>query len=491
MTPLGARSFTVIGRVAGYRRRLDGRVVTGICAPAAAIAVGVAASISPSAVLVAVAATGAIACFPSPSGRFGIVVLGGLLVMGSSNQLDPPKVAYLVWVAASTAVALAALGVESERPNAYIRPLLVTAAAVVAAILLGVVVALSAETPLIDSVRDAAPYGLLAVASIMAWDGARSRLGPHMEAVIVAAGILSSVGNAVVFVQRRGIADFPFDSFGLGSGVVSNLAFAAAIAGILTWRPRPFLRVIVAAVILTPLLLSGTRSVLVILVGPVAMVLAHRQRSDKARRLVGALIAVGLVVVLMVFLAGQVGLVDLVRLSDRIGSVMGIGLNFSTDQSYLERIMQLNVAASAFAGSPVTGVGLGFRFDWVQFSGEFSHAFTLDTSLAVAAKFGLIGLGLFGIAAAAGVSLYRRLRHSLPEHLRLTLLGFVSITIATLPLGNPLEDKGLGLAIAMLIAWALASIRTAGADPSTSTHRWSQIPRVYGYAHHVPANPLT
>ena len=403
--------------------------------------------------------------------------------MGSSDQLDAPKFAYLAWVAVSTAVAIAALGAEGERRHhADIRPPLLASAAVVGVIVLGLIVALSAGTPMIDSIRDAAPYGLLAVAPLLAWDGARSQLGRHMEAVIVAAGLVSSVGYAAIFLERRGIADLPFATLGLGSGTLSSLAFAAATAAILSRRPRRFVWVAAAAAVLTPLLLTGTRSVLVLLVAPAAMVFAHSQRSTRVWRLAGAFFAVGLVVLALAFLAAQSGLIDVTRLMDRFGSLVSLASNLSADPSYIERAAQVGAAASAFAGSPVVGVGLGFRFDWIHFGGGSFPSFTIDTSLAVAAKFGLMGLGLFGIAAAATLSFFRGLRLRLPEHVRLSYVGFAAVLIATLPLGNPLEDKGFGLAAALLVAWALASARTARTNPN-AVAEMTRIPDM-----HPPVN---
>ena len=396
----------------------------------------------------------------SPAARFAIVVAGGLLVFRSSDQLDAPKLIYLVWVGLCTAVAIARLAGERERSMvADIQPLLLSTAGVMGALALSLAVAASSGTPLVDWFRDAAPYGLLAASPFLAWEGARSRLGSHMEAAVVAAGLMATVAFAVEWLGRRGLADLLFATFGSSSIMLSALVFVAAIAAILSHRRRRLLWVTVASAVLALLLLTGTRSALVLLVGPVAMVVfTHGQRYTRTRRLVGTVFVVGFSVVALAFLASQSGVIDVARLSGRLGSIVSLGSNLSADQSFVERATQLRVASSAFAGSPVVGVGLGYRFEWAA-SGAAIPSYTIDTGLSIAAKFGLIGTGLFGIAVSGVVSFFRRFRMRLPEHVRMSFVGFAAISIAILPLGNPFEDKGFGLAAVLLGAWALASAR--------------------------------
>ena len=443
----------------------------------AATAAGAATVINPIVVLVACVAAVATVAITSPAARFAIVVAGGLLVFRSSDQLDASKSAYLMWVGVSTALAIAHLAKHrTDRDAADIRPLLLASAGLVAAIVLSLVVALLSGTPFVDWIRDAAPYGLLAVSPFLAWDGARSRLGSRMEAIAVAAGLMASVAFSVEWLGRRGLADLPFATLGSSSGMLSALAFAVATGAILSRRPRRLLWVMVAAAVFTLMLITGTRSALVFLVVPVAMVFAHGQRFTRAGRLAGASFLVGLAGLALAFLAFQAGLIDVVRLTERLGSIVSLGSNLAADQSFIERATQVGVASSAFAGSPVLGVGLGFRFEWVQFGGGSFPSYTIDTGLSIAAKFGLIGLGLFGIATSAVFAFYRRLRLRLPEHVRLTFVGFAAVSIAMLPLGNPFEDKGFGLAVAILVAWGLASARTARTNPTPVAEMRSRTP---------------
>lgn len=446
---------------------------------AAALASGVLVVIFPVGVALAYIAAAAAVAITSASARFVIVIAGGLFVMGSSDQLDAPKIAYLAFVAVSTAIALARLAAQGQEQNSERRPVLLLSGAVLGATALSLVVAISAQTSIIDVIRDAAPYALLGVAAILAWDGARSLGERHIGALITATGLIASFGFAVEFAGRRGILDLALPRLGLASPMLAALAFAVAGAAILSARPRLTIWIGVAAAVLTLMLGTGTRSALALLVAPPAMVFAQGRRLIRMTRLLGAVVSVGLALLLFGFLLGQLSILDVAPLAQRLGSVFELG---QADPSYVERITQVALAWSTFTDSPLLGVGLGYKFEVVRFGGEAAPAFSLDTALAVAAKFGIVGLGLLGVAVLAAASLYRCLRLRLPEHVRLSYLGFSAISVAYLPLGNPLEDKGFALAVAMLVAWGLSSAgRTFPA--STTTHirlprdEWPGLPR--------------
>ena len=457
---------TLRGITSDHRRFID-RAILPAGSLAAVTLAGAMTAVNPTALAVACAATLAAILISSPSARFGIVVVGGLLVFRSSDQLDAPKLAYLVWVGAAAAVAIARLVAERQlRQIADIRPLALASAALAGVLGMSLVVALSYGTPFVDWIRDAAPYCLLAISPFLAWDGARSRLGSHMEVVAVVSGLAASVAFAVEWLGRRGLADLPLATLGSSSDALSALAFVVAIGAIVSGRPRRLLWAFVAAAVMTLLLITGTRSALILLAGPVGMALAHGRTPTRARRLGAAAITVGLAMVALAFVALQSGLIDGARLAERFGSLLALGANLSSDQSFVERSTQVGVASSAFTSSPMVGVGLGFRFESVRLGGEPFATFTIDTGLSIAAKFGLVGIGLLGIATVAIQTFFRRLRTRIPEHMRLSFVGFAAVSIAMLPLGNPFEDKGFGLALAILFAWALTSARAAPAPDS-------------------------
>lgn len=441
-----------------FRSVTSSRVLVAASGVAAATAVGALTPVIPSILLVCCVAAAAAMAVRSSSGRFAIVISGGLLVFRSSDQLDVTKIAYLLWVAVSTAVAVVKLGADRDHDRLNdIRPLVLSAVALAAAIVLSLAVALVSGTSFIDWLRDAAPYCLLVVAPFLAWDSVRSRLSSHLEVIIVASGLMASVAFAVEWLGRRGLADLPFATLGSSSGMLSGLAFIVAIGAVLSGGRRAIVWAAIAATIITLLLITGTRSAVVLLVGPIAMMFEPGKRLTRARRLAGAFVVVGLAMLALTFIALQSGIIDVLRLSQRLGSIAGLGTDLSNDQSFIERLAQAETVSSTFANSPLFGVGLGHAFAFVRFAGNVTSEFTVDTGLSLAAKFGLAGLGLLAVAASSSFVFFRRLRPRLSEHIRLSFIGFAAVALATLPLGNPLEDKGFGLAATLLVAWALSS----------------------------------
>jgi hypothetical protein len=466
------QAMTTFGGAVGNSPRGSTLTLGIFVALASAVAAGALVAIEPTALVIAGTVAVLLIAVTSPGARFAIVVAGGLLVFRTSDQLDATKSSYLVWVGISTVLAITGLTAERDgRRLTDVRPLLLAAGGVTGAIALSLIVALAHGNQLIDWVRDAAPYGLLAVSPFLAWDGAHSRLGPHMEAVAVAAGLVASIAFAVEWLGRRGLADLPFATLGSGSISLSALAFVVATAAILSRRPRRLAWVSLAAAVLTLMLITGTRTNLALLVGPAAMLLVRGQGFARVLRLAGATVALALGVLTLTFLAVQSGLIDVTRLTDRLDLLLRLGSDLTADASYVERQIQGAIATSAFAGSPLVGVGLGWRYEWTASYGLSYSTFNIDTGLDLAAKFGVFGVALLAIAAAGATRFYRRLAVRLPEHVRLSTLGFAATVISVLPLMNPFQDKGLPLAVAILAAWALASARpdhVEGVTPAAS-----------------------
>jgi hypothetical protein len=177
----------------------------------------------------------------------------------------------------------------------------------------------------------------------------------------------------------------------------------------------------------------------------------------------------------LLWLVADRDLIDFPRVAERLGSIFEIGSTLSTDPSYIERARQAGVAMSTFSSSPLTGVGLGHRFEWITAYGQFYSTYNMDTGLTIAAKFGLLGMLLLGVAVASAVSFYRRLPNQGTDWMRFSFVGFAAISVATLPLGNPLEDKGFALASAILLAWAFARVRPELAQSARPAQSYSRL----------------
>lgn len=429
-----------------------------------AIASGAAVALSPTAVLVGTLALGALISVTSSSARFVLVLAGGLVVFGSSDRLDGSKMVYLAWVVVCAGIAFGALDWRRGHGDSSVdvRPLLLGSAAVLGAVAISIAVASMADIPVAASLRDAAPYGLLAIAPLLGADCARSRLGKHIDVLIVVVGIAASAGFAVQFLGRRGIVELPFETLGFASVHLAALTFAVAVAAVLCGQPRRLLWAVIAASVLTLLLMTGTRSALVLLIGPVAMVVAHGKRLTRVVRLAGGMIAVGLGILISALVAAQLAWFDLAAVMARFESIANLSSDLTSDPSFIERSASVTAVVAAFSSSPLFGVGLGHEYQWIRFGGTAVSAFTIDTGLDLIAKFGMVGLALLGIGTVVAVRFYWRIRAQLPENIRLSIVGYSAISIGTIPLGNPLSDKGFGLGAALVVAWILASQRGRG-----------------------------
>jgi O-antigen ligase len=231
-----------------------------------------------------------------------------------------------------------------------------------------------------------------------------------------------------------------------------------------------------AGVILGLFLLTGTRSSLLLLIGPLAMAaLAGRARIRSSLRSLGShgVVAVSVVLAFQLALSlpvllglgqtqepGSSGPTQTFGpnvLDDRIGSIPTVVSNPASDASIKERIAQYEAAWALFVSSPIVGVGPGHSIDWIDVSGYPATGFTADTPLVMPAKFGLLGLLVFlGAAVAYGSTVRTAWRRNRRSGITLTLVGFGVTTIVGLPLGFPIEDKGASLALLLLLALAFA-----------------------------------
>jgi hypothetical protein len=152
-------------------------------------------------------------------------------------------------------------------------------------------------------------------------------------------------------------------------------------------------------------------------------------------------------------------------LGDRFGTLPTTIGNPASDASIRERLAQYEAAWSLFISSPIVGVGPGHPIEWVDVSGFPRSHFTADTPLVMPAKFGLLGMLVFlGYAAAYVGTVRTALRREPGSPVPLALVGFGVWTLASLPLGFAVEDKGASLALILLLALAFSSSRWDSAD---------------------------
>jgi len=118
----------------------------------------------------------------------------------------------------------------------------------------------------------------------------------------------------------------------------------------------------------------------------------------------------------------------------------------------------------------VIGVGPGHGIEWIDVSGLPRKDLTVDTPVAVLAKFGLVGGGLVVALVVAyfgvGAAIVRRYVWSAEA---LGLSGFGAYSLVSLPLGMALEDKSFSFGVALLLALALSRAMHNESPPTGAT----------------------
>jgi len=233
-------------------------------------------------------------------------------------------------------------------------------------------------------------------------------------------------------------------------------------------RTRPSVRVVaalaalvLAGAVVALLLSTGTRSALVLFVAPLTIAVASRRhRATRSFRL--AAIAPGAVALILLFTFGVVVATgaNTHYLRDRVSLLAASG-NSETDASANDRREEGRIAWDTFMISPLFGVGPGHLFEWTPQGGQPRSSFVMDTPLTFLSKFGLAGLAVLAFVVVRFWKFVRRLTRGLPNPLvsNLALIGYLGVVAVSALLTTPFEDKGLSLALILLVAIALVDRR--------------------------------
>ena len=403
--------------------------------------------------------------------RAAIVVFGGMLALQSSNDVDPWKLTYLA--AAGIAVCgslLAVYGMRGRHLVASARPWLIASAVVIAILALSLPVALAGGTKPMDWLRDAAAYALFAAVPWLALDAATSTTSGRLVAMLMVASAVSILSFGIEWIERRHLADLPIDRLTLPSFFLAAAFFALswAMAQSSSGRRR-LMWSLLGGLGLGLILLTGTRSTVVLLAAPAAVALLLL----RAKRIVGFVALIGLaaaqvLLAVLIVIAGQ----SVIRWASEPPagpSVEGPGspqppttterldtiddVVAGADNSLRERIAQTRAAVDALLDAPLLGVGPGHRFPWPNYAGEMRAGFTLDSPVIVLAKFGILGIVLVLAICVAYARFARQLWTTAPWTAVSTLsVAYGAVAVIWLPLGWPVEDKGFSLSLILILA---------------------------------------
>jgi O-antigen ligase len=425
-----------------------------------ALGIGAAVAVKPAAALLPVVLLAGLWLLVDARMRILFVVFGGLLTLQSSGGLGSLKLLYLAGVLASVGGALFAFSRDTNTATRWFAsPLLRASVAMSALILVSFLVAKGNGVARVDWLRDVAPYVLFAVAPLFALDAQRAFSRSGLVRLLVVAGLVATASFSTHWLEQRFIARLPFSRFALSSFLFPAALFAYAAAAALHEQRRRIRWLALAALVFALLVVTGTRSTLILAAAPLAAAIAtRRDLSVRFFRLI--LLAPALILVIAVVAVSVVQATNASTqiISKRISILKSSGT--SSDGSYLDRQAQTHAASEVFHAHSIFGSGPGTYFKWRTTNGSKRAGFILDSPIDFAAKFGLVGLVLLVfLIFEYGGFLRRALRFNHPRTETLALVAYVAMTVLNSFLTNPFEDKGWTLGLVLLLALAF---RTSG-----------------------------
>jgi hypothetical protein len=426
----------------------------------AALEIGLAVTFKPAAALLPLALLGGVLLLVDARARILFVVFGGLLTLQSSTGFGSLKLLYLAGVLVSFAGALFRFSQSRDvSTQAFVAPLLRVSAAMSALIAVSFLVAKAHGVLRVDWLRDVAPYVLFALAPIFALDAQWAFRRRTLVRLLVVAGLVATASFSAAWFDRRHIAHLPFSQFALPSFFFPGALFAYATASALHARERRVRWLFLAALVFALLVVTGTRSTLILVVAPlVAAFAARRYLSARLIRLVLLAPAAVLVIAVAVFSVVQVTHASTSVISKRLTILKGTGS--SSDASYRDRQAQSHAARDVFYAHPVFGSGPGTYFSWHMRGVGQRSDFIIDSPLDFPAKFGLVGLAvILFLVLEYGSFMKAAFRFDHPRPETLALAAFAALALLDAFLTNPLEDKGCTLGLVLLLALVF---RTSG-----------------------------
>jgi hypothetical protein len=429
-----------------------------VAAVAAAAGVGILTAASP---LAAAAVTGlvlAIIVLPLPRVRLLLVVFGAVVAFQSSGDVGALKLAYLGLLGAVLALTF------RDRPPTVARSVLSTSA-VTALVLLALMVrsvAVGNDASLV--VRDGLAYLMLCAAAPLAVHFGRRCHRRYLLGVAIVVGGIGGVAWSVEFAVRRHLVSLP--ALGLPSPTMGAMSVALCVAMATRSRKAVWWWALASAQIAIALA-SGSRNaflavVPILSIGTWQAVRVSPNLRRRALRAVRVAVFVVPVFAVSTFAALSAAGFSLGDAWDRLATITQIG---EDEASLEERRIQQSLAWDDVREAPALGVGPGVERDVPRpTSGIVTRQITLDTSLVVPAKWGILG------SAAVVLVLWRwwsllRPRRSAPTVWGVAVIGLAPWFLAQSVLAPLVEDKGFPMVLVLLGAGVLAERRIVVAGP--------------------------
>jgi len=394
--------------------------------------------------------------------RMAILTLGGILVLQSSDVLDLPKLIYLVLaVAVVASAAWRVRGLSGTLAFGAMRGLLVAMIGLLAVIAISLPVAAAHGVAAPAWLRDAASYGLFAIAPLVALDAHDQVDRRWILALILVVGGTATVSYTLAWLDLRSIFAGPVERLVLPSGALASMFFVVTTSYSFRASRHRHLWALAAGVTLGLFLIIGTRGRLPFVLLPVVLGILSGggMRATLQRWAVqyAAAAAVVLAVPILQGLSVSPSTTPAEQptevLGRRLGSVDDLVTDPGGDASMRERISQTVGAWNVFTVSPILGAGPGLEVGWIDYAGEPQRGYALDSPLMLLAKFGIGGL----VVAMLWLLAFGRFVKDVPRRVRgspewLVLSGEIVVLAYASLFSPPMQDKGTAFALMMVLA---------------------------------------
>jgi hypothetical protein len=394
----------------------------------------------------------------SAHARVLFFVIGTLVAFRSSDDVNLLKLGFLAGVAVAFGAALLRLSVLRETlAFQVLTPMLRASVAMFVMLGFSLPVALAFDVTKTAWLRDVSPYVLFACAPVFALEAADAFGARTLRRILVGVGAVGALSFTLRWLANRGLANLEFAQIGLPTLLLPACVFAYGLAVLLQGNERRSRWLLFTAVLMAMLLSTGTRAIAVLAFAPVAIVLAGRR--GLTRRFMRLALTVPIAALLaFVLLQAVVDATDVNRQElSRRATFFIVSPTGSKDESYIDRRNQTTSSWNLWKSSRLTGVGPGHPFPWVNNRGRPQQPKTVvDSPVSYLAKFGLIGVVVLGFVVAGLLGTLRRLRlaHGGRSLTWYALVGYAGIVAGTSLLVVPFEDKGLAVALLLLLALA-------------------------------------
>ena len=384
------------------------------------------------------------------------VVGGGLVILGSSSDVGPAKIAYSAVLLVCTVVAVIRLSRDPPQWGVTFKPSIVLGVLLFTSMILGTIG--SSGQTVVDIARQSLFYLIIPVAPILGIDAGMNARSAVVHRWVCLAGTISAVGFATDWLSRRGVSTLPIQRFVVPSVMLPTLAFALSFIlfaftsgwGKLGWS-------IPVLVIPSAMLVTGTRTNLVIFAAIIGLVGATERFRLPFRS--ALLITVGCIAsaAALVPLAASWVISNPDFLRSRVAALQAVLAGAGvTDASYTGRLSQYAFAELTIRQYPWFGLGPGYV-----------PPTSLDTPLSTVVRLGIVGsVCLLGFLISVVRITVQLERLSGPSPMLSAARGAVVVFVFLIPFGSPVEDHGFGFALILLFAGVSAhASRSSATEP--------------------------